>query len=125
MTSFSTAHLEPAVVLGAATTRCNRDPLICVKIHSTGAVVGVSRSSISQLPACTFLPGEEVRRSLFNQPGQEERAKVRVPRRLCVVARLPTASECMRRSLACYSQARSRTHAAHARAQIIASQAGI
>ena len=51
------------------------EQLIRVKVHATGAVGDLFRSRISPLPARAFLPGEQVRRAMWN--GSEEDATVR------------------------------------------------
>lgn len=74
-TSYVAASVMEATAALTGTTTSSGDPLVRVKVHSTGAVVDLPRSSISQLPARAFLPGEQVRRAMWS--GAEEDATVR------------------------------------------------
>lgn len=77
MKSGSTSYVAASVLdaTSAFSGMYSPDPLVRVMVHSTGAVVDLPRSSISQLPARAFFPGEQVRRAMWS--GAEEDATVR------------------------------------------------
>ena len=111
-------RLEEAVVMEATaaltgmsvSSAAADDPLIRVKVLSTGAVRDVPRSHIAPLPVRAFCAGEWVRRAMWS--GAEEDAEVR-----CGVATTDRARALRDRLARRSHSTRVRACAAHGRAR--------